>query len=166
MARIYRQAPLNAIWEGSGNVICLDVLRALRKEPDSATALFGEFRVAAEVAAASGDSRLVAAGNKLEALSCMIEGELREATAQKGQEAAALALESGARRFVDHLGLALQASSLIRGADASVAAAFCEARLGPREQWTPNLGGLATSTVIGREAEGLLLRRASVSPLP
>ena len=38
MSRLYRQAPLNAIWEGSGNVICLDVLRCLHREPESVLA--------------------------------------------------------------------------------------------------------------------------------
>ena len=41
IARLYREAPLNGIWEGSGNVICLDVLRAMQKAPDARDALFG-----------------------------------------------------------------------------------------------------------------------------
>src|SRR5207249_9877339 len=49
MPRLYREAPLNSIWEGSGNVICLDVLRAMAREPESVDAFF------AEVGRASGD---------------------------------------------------------------------------------------------------------------
>ena len=46
LPRLYREAPVNAIWEGSGNVICLDVLRALVREPDAAPALLAELRLA------------------------------------------------------------------------------------------------------------------------
>src|SRR3546814_15023398 len=46
MPRLYRQAPLNSIWEGSGNVQCLDVLRALSKEPETREAFFGELLAA------------------------------------------------------------------------------------------------------------------------
>jgi putative acyl-CoA dehydrogenase len=42
MERLYREAPLNGIWEGSGNVICLDVLRAMQREPESVAVLLGE----------------------------------------------------------------------------------------------------------------------------
>ena len=135
MARIYRQAPLNAIWEGSGNVICLDVLRALKREPESAAALLGEFDAAAAEAASSGDARLATAGERLASLSASLTDELQRAAAASPTAS----LESGARRFVDCLGLALQASALIRGADATVATAFCESRLGPREQCVPFL---------------------------
>ena len=44
MARLYRQAPLNSIWEGSGHVICLDVLRAMAREPESIAAFMAEVR--------------------------------------------------------------------------------------------------------------------------
>merc|ERR1719237_217194 len=50
MARLFRQSPLNAIWEGSGNVICLDVIRALSREPTSAAALLGELEASVEAA--------------------------------------------------------------------------------------------------------------------
>ncbi|TCR66434.1 acyl-CoA dehydrogenase family protein [Bosea sp. BK604] len=46
MARLYREAPLNGIWEGTGNVICLDVLRALQREPDTLAALLAELSLA------------------------------------------------------------------------------------------------------------------------
>ncbi|RKP58560.1 isovaleryl-CoA dehydrogenase [Pararobbsia silviterrae] len=47
MARFYREAPVNSIWEGSGNVMCLDVLRAIEREPDAARALLDDWRDAA-----------------------------------------------------------------------------------------------------------------------
>ena len=56
LPRLYREAPLNAIWEGSGNVICLDVLRAIAREPDALPALLAEIRLAR-----GGDRRLDAA---------------------------------------------------------------------------------------------------------
>jgi putative acyl-CoA dehydrogenase len=49
MARLYREAPLNGIWEGTGNVICLDVLRSMTREPDCIPALFDELKTAVGV---------------------------------------------------------------------------------------------------------------------
>jgi putative acyl-CoA dehydrogenase len=119
MPRLYREAPLNSIWEGSGNVNALDLLRALAKQPASLEAY------AAEVALAHGhDARLDRAAAALhEAL-----GADREA------------LESGARRIVERMALVLQASLLVRHAPAAVADAFCAARLGGE-------GGLAFGTL-------------------
>src|SRR5260370_21427142 len=62
MPRIYREAPLNSIWEGSGNVICLDVLRALHKEPLARDALVAELRLSR-----GADHRLDAALDEVEA---------------------------------------------------------------------------------------------------
>src|SRR6516164_7892598 len=62
MARLYREAPLNGIWEGSGNVIALDVLRAAAKAPDSVAAFLDEIRLAK-----GGDRRLDLAVERLEA---------------------------------------------------------------------------------------------------
>ncbi|MER6187381.1 DNA alkylation response protein [Streptomyces sp. NPDC001652] len=106
MPRHYREAPLLSIWEGSGNVNALDVLRALVKEPGTADALF------AELALAQGaDARLDAAVARLRGL-------------------LASASESGARRLVEQMALTLQASLLVRHAPAPVADAFCATRLG------------------------------------
>ncbi|MGQ9368355.1 isovaleryl-CoA dehydrogenase [Azospirillum sp. ST 5-10] len=108
MPRLYREAPLNAIWEGSGNVICLDVLRTLQKEPTALAAL------EAELAAARGlDGRLDAWVAATRAL-------LDDPTF----------LEVRARRLVERLALALQAGLLLRHAPAAVAEAFCASRLG------------------------------------
>jgi putative acyl-CoA dehydrogenase len=107
LARLYREAPVNAIWEGSGNVICLDVLRALVREPDAWPAL------RAEIAGAAGaERRLDAALARLDAdLADPADAELR------------------ARDLVERMALALQASLLVRAAPPAVADAFCASRL-------------------------------------
>jgi putative acyl-CoA dehydrogenase len=108
LPRLYREVPVNAIWEGSGNVICLDVLRALVREPECAPALLDEIKLAK-----GADRRLDAWTAKLEAeLADPADAELR------------------ARRTVERIALALQASLLVRGAPGFVADAFCAARLG------------------------------------
>jgi putative acyl-CoA dehydrogenase len=112
LPRIYREAPLNSIWEGSGNVICLDVLRALHKEPQARDALLQEIR-----AARGGDRRLDAAVDAAEAL--LVKPE-----------------ESMARSLVESLALALQGSLLVRFAPPAVADAFCRSRLGGEHGFT------------------------------
>ncbi|HTG32820.1 MAG TPA: acyl-CoA dehydrogenase family protein, partial [Thermoanaerobaculia bacterium] len=107
MARLYREAPLNSIWEGSGNVQCLDVLRAIQKTPDSLHALFSEIWEAR-----GGDHRLDIYVNELRAQLAKTED-----------------LEVRARSLVERLALALQASLLVRHAPAEVADAFCASRL-------------------------------------
>jgi len=107
MARLYREAPLNSIWEGSGNVQCLDVLRAIQKTPEALGALFSEIWEAR-----GGDHRLDIYVN-----------ELRDQLAKTDD------LEVRARRLVERLALALQASLLVRHAPAEVADAFCASRL-------------------------------------
>jgi len=107
MARLYREAPLNSIWEGSGNVQCLDALRAIQKTPESLGALFSEIWEAR-----GGDHRLDIYVN-----------ELRADLAKTDD------LEVRARRLVERLALALQASLLVRHAPAEVADAFCASRL-------------------------------------
>lgn len=113
MARFYREAPLNGIWEGSGNVICLDVLRAMGRNPESVQAL------ADELAAAAGlDDRYDA---HLKALQADLAG--------------GAVAEASARLLVERIALALQACLLLRHAPPAIGAAFCETRLGgPRGQ--------------------------------
>lgn len=107
MPRLYREAPVNSIWEGSGNVNALDVLRAMAKTPEAREAYF------AEVDLASGaDVRLDA----------FVDG-LRGEFADSGS------VELRARRIVEKLALALQGSLLVRNAPAAVADAFCASRL-------------------------------------
>ncbi|RDD63804.1 acyl-CoA dehydrogenase family protein [Ferruginivarius sediminum] len=107
MPRIYRQAPLNSIWEGSGNVICLDVLRALQRAPEAGEAIL------AEVAATRGHNA------HLDAFVDALKDRFKSN---------ALA-EADGRRLTEDLALALQGSLLIRHAPAAVADAFCVARL-------------------------------------
>ncbi|MGX4693881.1 acyl-CoA dehydrogenase family protein [Streptomyces sp. JNUCC 63] len=116
MPRHYREAPLLSIWEGSGNVNALDVLRALGREPGTAEALF------AELAPARGaDARLDAAVTRL-------KSGLGEAS------------PVGARRLVELMALTLQASLLVRHAPPAVADAFCATRLGG--DWGHSFGTL------------------------
>jgi putative acyl-CoA dehydrogenase len=107
MPRLYRQQPLQSIWEGSGNVICLDVLRALRRTPDALDAFVAECRQAA------------GADRRLDDWVAALERELRDTDEQ----------EPRARRLVERMGLALQASLLVRFGDPATAAAFCASRL-------------------------------------
>ncbi|MGH2951008.1 MAG: acyl-CoA dehydrogenase family protein, partial [Solirubrobacterales bacterium] len=108
MPRLYRETPLASIWEGSGNVQCLDVLRALAKSPQSLDAYF------AEVGEAAGaDRRLDQAA-----------AELREELADFD------AIEARGRRVVEGMALVLQGSLLVRFGDPAVADAFCASRLG------------------------------------
>ncbi|MFG1830412.1 acyl-CoA dehydrogenase family protein [Micromonospora chersina] len=108
MPRLFRESPLNSIWEGSGNVAALDVLRAVAREPQVMEAF------QAEVTAAEGaDPRLDAALRRLRAdLSDRDDLELR------------------ARRVVERLALVLQGSLLVRHGHPAVADAFCASRLG------------------------------------
>jgi putative acyl-CoA dehydrogenase len=108
MPRLYRESPLASIWEGSGNVQCLDVLRGMARSPASVEAFFDEVDDAA-----GGDARLDAAA-----------GELREELADLD------AIESRARRVVEWMALVLQGSLLVRFGDQAVADAFCASRLG------------------------------------
>ncbi len=107
LARYYREAPVNSIWEGSGNVACLDVLRSLRKAPDAAAALLGEIR-----AGASGDRHLAQRADR-------VEEELT-----RGQSE-----EHAARRIVEAAVLALQASLMARYAAGAAADAYCASRI-------------------------------------
>ncbi|MET7927184.1 acyl-CoA dehydrogenase family protein [Streptomyces sp. NPDC005349] len=107
MPRLYRDAPLNGIWEGSGNVNALDMLRALAREPESLEA----FRTEIE-AAAGRDQRLDAAWQELQGELVLTEdAPLR------------------ARRVIERAALVLQGALLVRHAPAAVADAFCASRL-------------------------------------
>jgi putative acyl-CoA dehydrogenase len=107
LPRLYREAPLNGIWEGSGNVICLDVLRAMAKGPEVTDAFF------AEVERAHG------ADHRLDQFVDRLRDDLANADN----------VEARARDLVERLALALQASLLVRDGDSAVAEAFCASRL-------------------------------------
>jgi putative acyl-CoA dehydrogenase len=128
--RLFRESPVNAIWEGSGNVQCLDVLRVMRKSPEAIAALF------AELGAAKG------ANAELDRCSSELHREL----ADPGE------LEHRARAIVDRIALAFQASLLVRHAPAFVADAFCASRLAGRG--SGNFGTLPRGTdcaaIVGR----------------
>jgi putative acyl-CoA dehydrogenase len=107
MPRLYREAPLSSIWEGSGNVMALDVLRALAKSPQALDAFF------AEVDEAAG------ADARLDAFAAETRAEFADHEA----------IEQRARRVVERMALCLQGSLLVRHAPPAVADAFCAARL-------------------------------------
>ena len=108
LARLYREAPLNGIWEGSGNIIALDVLRAAARSPDSVPAFIAELRQAK-----GGDRRL----------DRMVERLQDELSSAREPEARG-------RRIVEQMAIALQASLLIRHSPQALADAFCVTRLG------------------------------------
>ena len=110
MPLLYRDSPLNSIWEGSGNVAALDVLRAMAKEPEGLPAFLAECELGR-----GGDARL---DEHLDSLQPMVES-LAQADPQHV-----------ARRAVEELAIALQGSLLVRHAPAEVADAFCAGRLG------------------------------------
>ncbi|MFD6277797.1 acyl-CoA dehydrogenase family protein [Streptomyces sp. NPDC060209] len=108
MPRLLREAPLNSIWEGSGNVQALDVLRALQREPQALNAFLQE------VGKARG------ADHRLDAAIKDLLTELADLDA----------VEARARRLVERMALVLQGSLLLRWAPPEVADAFCASRLG------------------------------------
>jgi putative acyl-CoA dehydrogenase len=107
MPRLLRDSPLNSIWEGSGNVAALDVLRATVKEPEGLPAFLAECELGR-----GGNALLDAQLDRLQAAQPPAQPEFE------------------ARRLVEELAVTLQASLLVRGAPAAVADAFCAGRLG------------------------------------
>ena len=121
LARLYREAPVNAIWEGSGNVQCLDVLRAFAREPGTVETVVGELR--------AGAALNPALARELQSIERVLS--------RPGPE-----LERAARGWVERLAIALQASTLLRFGDALTAEAFCRLRLpGPERSLLPGGGG-------------------------
>jgi putative acyl-CoA dehydrogenase len=130
MPRLYREAPLASIWEGSGNVMSLDVLRALVRTPRSLEVFIDELREAR-----GGNAHLDAHVTKLER-----------------QFSDPATLETRARRIVEAMALALQGSLLVRHTPAAVADAFCASRLGEE-------GGLEYGTLPpGTDFEAIIER--------
>ena len=118
MARLYREAPLNGIWEGTGNVVCLDVLRSIQRLPGCVPVLLDELR------AAKGSDR------RYDSFLADLETDIVDI----------LKTEGTARRFVERIALALSASLLIRHAPHDIADAFIASRLaGP---WSGHFGSL------------------------
>ena len=130
MPRLFRESPLNSIWEGSGNVQCLDVLRAVVKNPASVEAFANEV----------GEGAVVEP--RLDAFASSLREELM------GDPET---LELRARRVVEKMALALQASLLVRYGDETVADAFCASRLSG--DWGQAFGTLPAGTDFARIIE-------------
>jgi putative acyl-CoA dehydrogenase len=131
LPRIYREAPVNSIWEGSGNVQCLDVLRAVQREPAVLEALF------MELGQASGQNALFDSQvSRVQAAVARLEDAERRA-----------------RALVEELALLLCAGILLRAAPAYVSDGFCAARLSPSR-------GLAFGAVSAELDAQALLERA------
>ncbi|MEW2135304.1 acyl-CoA dehydrogenase family protein [Streptomyces sp. NPDC005409] len=129
LPRLLRESPLNSIWEGSGNVQALDVLRALQREPQALNAFLQEVGLAR-----GADHRLDSA----------IKGLLTELADLEG-------VEARARRVVERMALVLQGSLLVRWAPPEVADAFCASRLGG--DWGAAFGTLPHSLDLGAVVE-------------
>ena len=127
MPRLFRESPLNSIWEGSGNVQCLDVLRAMIKCPASLDAFFAEVQEGA------------VAEPRLDAYAAALHDELPGDVET---------IETRARRVVERMALALQASLLVRYGDEAVADAFCASRLAG--DWGQAFGTLPAGTDFSR----------------
>jgi putative acyl-CoA dehydrogenase len=140
LPRLYREAPVNSIWEGSGNVNALDVLRALRRSPGSADALLAELRLAQ------------GADARLDSLAARLAVDVQAALTAAPDEAA-----WGARSLVVRMALALQAALLVRHSPAPVADAFCASRLAPDEGFGATLGTLPARV----DARAIIDRHAS-----
>jgi putative acyl-CoA dehydrogenase len=109
LPRLYREAPVNSIWEGSGNVVCLDVARAARREPHDAQALLDDLRA------------LRGANAHFDRYVAGVEPQLRNAPGDP----------ASGRRVAQAVALAAAAAALIRDGSAHAADAFCATRLAP-----------------------------------
>jgi putative acyl-CoA dehydrogenase len=133
MPRLYREAPLNSIWEGAGNVNSLDVLRVLARQPDALAALLEEIAPAR------------AAESRLDREAADLERELAAAPDPVG-------LQAGARRLAERLAVVLQGALLVRHGHPAVADAFCASRVaGDRGAAFGTLpGGLDLAAIVER----------------
>ena len=132
LPRLYREMPVNSIWEGSGNVMCLDVVRAVRREPEAVAALD------ALLAQARGANRVYDAF----------------IAALAGPRVAEQCDEGGARQLAQAIATAVQASLLLRHAPAAVADTFCATRLAPHPFGGGAFGGLPR----GHDAAAIVAR--------
>lgn len=131
MPRLFRESPLNGIWEGSGNVICLDVLRAIAREPQALEAFLAELDSTA------------GADERLDAATARVRAELGDI----------VGIEPRARRVVEAMALAFQGSLLVRFGHPAVADAFLTSRLAGDE-------GLALGTLPPAVDTGTIIERA------
>jgi putative acyl-CoA dehydrogenase len=144
MPRLYREAPLYSIWEGSGNVICLDVLRALNKDPATVEALFAELQ-----ATAGADKRL---DGYVAGIQERLTGKATNGSLHGYGDA-----EYAARELTEKLALALQASLAVRHSSPAFAEAFIASRLaGQHGQVFGTLpAGIDVGSIVGDVAESL-----------
>jgi putative acyl-CoA dehydrogenase len=143
LARLYREFPVNSIWEGSGNVMCLDVLRAFGKAPEARAAL------AQELALAAGrDARY-------DAWCANLLDELLDETGAGADSAGPT--EFGARRLAERLVVGVQAGLLLRHAPAYVADAFVASRIASEP------GGAFGRLPDGVDAAAILERALEIS---
>ncbi len=135
LARLYREAPLNGIWEGSGNVICLDVLRSIQKEPASLDVLLEEVN---------------SGGERVSRCAAPIYRLLKDTSS----------VEPQARRIVESIAIALQASLMARHAAHEAADAFCASRLAG--DWGRAFGTLPSTA----SCEAIVRRALALGPRP
>jgi putative acyl-CoA dehydrogenase len=130
MPRLYREAPVNGIWEGSGNVLCLDILRTIARTPDALAAYVDEIKAAA------------GADRRLDTFVGALENALKPSAL----------VEAEARSIVERLALAWQAALLVQSAPPAVADAFCASRLA-------GTGGRTLGTLaVGADAKAITAR--------
>ena len=122
MPRLYREAPLNSIWEGSGNVMCLDVLRALQRDKNALPALLKELDLAK------------GANHNFDVSLANLKSNL---DSSKG-------IETEARLITEKMACLIQASIFIRSGQEEKISAFCDSRLGPT--WSGAFGTLSEGT--------------------
>jgi putative acyl-CoA dehydrogenase len=144
MPRLYREAPLYSIWEGSGNVICLDVLRALAKDPATVEALLAELKSVA------------GADKRVDSYMADVQRLLSEKAGNQSQYGYG-ATDYAARELAERLALALQATLVVRHSSPATADAFIASRLaGQHGQTFGTLpAGVAVDAVLQGVAESL-----------
>lgn len=111
MPRLYREAPLNSIWEGSGNVICLDILRAMEQEPETVNAFLSELELTR------------GADRRFDTMVDSLKGLIEKGSGNEPNE-------TEVRRITEKMALSLQAALLLQHASPVIADAFCASRLG------------------------------------
>jgi putative acyl-CoA dehydrogenase len=140
MPRLYREAPLASIWEGSGNVAALDALRALTRQPETAEAFF------AEVGQAAGADR------RLDQAAARLRKELTDPS------------EARARYLAEALAVVLQGALLVRYGDPAVADAFAASRLGDEGASFPGWGRAFGTLPSGIDAAAIVRRATPAVP--
>jgi putative acyl-CoA dehydrogenase len=120
MARIYKEMPLNSIWEGSGNIMCLDMLRAFGKTPDALEVVRQEW------------TQAKGSNGSLDKYAAALEADIMQSQSEM--------VESQARRLTERLALCVSAALLVRNAPSYVADAFCASRLD--RDWGSTFGTL------------------------